>query len=221
MIACPRQARQSSLIGAWIFPAQRSTLASPTMTPFLRRALHRLGFEARLAATTRPAVRKQSQTVGERQDALRRRTPSWTPRTLAQALDCVAEEFPGRPYVITDTATYTYAEMRLWSERIARGLADAGVRPGDHVALVMANGHKYGCSSHLNGEESACSHDRLYDRLRTERIILDVVRGRLLTPDRIALFARSTAQSTAHAAHGRCRTRRQGHPDHRRWHRRL
>ena len=29
--------------------------------------------------------------------------------------------------------------MRLWSERIARGLADAGVRHGDHVALVMAN----------------------------------------------------------------------------------
>ena len=109
------------------------------MTPLLRRALQILGLSAQSAATTRPAPRGLSQSVAERQDALRRRTPRWTPRTLDQALDWAAEEFPGRPYVITDATTYTYAAMRLWSERIARGLADASVRPGDHVALVMAN----------------------------------------------------------------------------------
>jgi fatty-acyl-CoA synthase len=78
-------------------------------------------------------------TVAERQAALEARYPRWRARRLDQHLDAVAEEFPDRPYVITDERAWTYAEIREWSERIARGLADAGVRPGEHVAVVLAN----------------------------------------------------------------------------------
>ena len=77
--------------------------------------------------------------VAERQAALRRRLPVWTPRTLDQALDAAAAEFPDRPFVVTDEGSWTYLEMRAWSERIAAALVAAGVRPGEHVGLLMAN----------------------------------------------------------------------------------
>ena len=77
--------------------------------------------------------------VAERQAALRRRLPVWTPRTLDQALDAAAAEFPDRPYLVTDDRSWTYLEMRAWSERIAAALVAAGVRPGEHVGLLMAN----------------------------------------------------------------------------------
>ena len=77
--------------------------------------------------------------VAERQAALARRFPRWTPRALHEMLDAAAREFPDRPYVVTDGAEWTYREVRERSLRVAWGLAAAGVRPGEHVALVMAN----------------------------------------------------------------------------------
>jgi fatty-acyl-CoA synthase len=78
-------------------------------------------------------------TVAQRQAALWQRYPAWLPRTLDQTLDAVALEFPERPYVITDERVWTYRDIQVWSERVAAGLVAAGVRPGDHVAMVMAN----------------------------------------------------------------------------------
>ncbi len=77
--------------------------------------------------------------VAQRQAALRRRFPVWTPRTLDQALDAAAAEFPDRPFVVTDARSWTYREMRAWSERVAAALVAAGVRRGNHVGLLMAN----------------------------------------------------------------------------------
>ena len=77
--------------------------------------------------------------VAERQAELERRHPQWIPRRLDEQLDATAAEFPDRPYVVTDDRTWTYAELRDWSVRIAAGLVEAGVRPGEHVAMVMAN----------------------------------------------------------------------------------
>jgi fatty-acyl-CoA synthase len=54
-------------------------------------------------------------------------------------LDAAAAEFPSRPYVITDAQTWTYSDIQAWSERLAAGLLAAGVQPGDHVAMLMAN----------------------------------------------------------------------------------
>ena len=77
--------------------------------------------------------------IADRQQALWRRYPRWQPRTLDQTLDAIAQEFPDRPYVVTDARSWTYREIQRWSERIAAGLVAAGVQPGDHVGLVMAN----------------------------------------------------------------------------------
>ncbi len=79
------------------------------------------------------------QSIAERQGRLERRFVRWQPRTLDQMLDAAAEEFPDRPFVVTDDRSWTYREMHEESVRIAAGLVAAGVRPGDHVAMVMAN----------------------------------------------------------------------------------
>ncbi|WP_019877550.1 AMP-binding protein [Sporichthya polymorpha] len=77
--------------------------------------------------------------LADRRAALQSRHPHWVPRTLHGQLDDVAARWPDRPYVITDDHSWTYAEMRDWSEVLARGLVAAGIRPGEHVALEMAN----------------------------------------------------------------------------------
>jgi len=77
--------------------------------------------------------------LAQRQQALRDQFPVWAPCTLDAALRRASQKFPRRPFVITDNRTWTYEELEAWSERIAAGLVERGVRPGDHVALLMAN----------------------------------------------------------------------------------
>ncbi len=77
--------------------------------------------------------------VGERQARLEARFPAWTPRTLDGMLRAATEAYPARPFVITDRRTWTYADMLAWTDRIAGGLRRLGVRPGDHVAIILAN----------------------------------------------------------------------------------
>jgi crotonobetaine/carnitine-CoA ligase len=61
------------------------------------------------------------------------------PATVPELLARRAEEFPDRVYLHCGTATRTYREMRLASERGAAGLAGLGVEPGDRVALLLPN----------------------------------------------------------------------------------
>jgi fatty-acyl-CoA synthase len=75
----------------------------------------------------------------ERRRLLEARFPRWESKTLPQSIDALTEEFAQRPFVMTDERTYTYAEMRDWSRRLAAGLIAAGVAVGDHVAMIMAN----------------------------------------------------------------------------------
>ena len=77
--------------------------------------------------------------IVERQSALERRFPRWEPRTLDQMLEAAVREFPDRPFVVTDEQTFSFRDIELWSRRIAAGLIDAGVRPGNHVGVVLAN----------------------------------------------------------------------------------
>ena len=88
---------------------------------------------------TPPAPPPAIGTVNHRQAALALRFPAWPARTLDQMLDAAAAEFPTRPYLITDTQTWSYSDIKAWSERLAAGLLAAGVQPGDHVAMLMAN----------------------------------------------------------------------------------
>jgi fatty-acyl-CoA synthase len=77
--------------------------------------------------------------IADRQQDLWRRFPRWQPRTLDQMLDAATAEFSDRPFVITDRRSWSYHDIQRWSERIAAALVESGVRPGDHVALLMAN----------------------------------------------------------------------------------
>jgi fatty-acyl-CoA synthase len=77
--------------------------------------------------------------VAVRRKALDDRFPRWEPRTIDQALDAAAAQFPDRPLVITDDRSFSYREVADWSRRLADGLVASGVGPGDHVAIVLAN----------------------------------------------------------------------------------
>lgn len=77
--------------------------------------------------------------VAGRQQALRQRHTPWRPCTLHELLDEATAQWPERPCVMTDSRSWSYHEIRQWSERLAAGLVAAGVRPGQHVALLMAN----------------------------------------------------------------------------------
>jgi non-ribosomal peptide synthetase component E (peptide arylation enzyme) len=54
--------------------------------------------------------------IVQRQQALRERFPVWAPCTLDAALGQAASSFPERPFVITDSRSWTYAQVAAWSE---------------------------------------------------------------------------------------------------------
>ncbi|MGH3804803.1 MAG: AMP-binding protein, partial [Pseudonocardiaceae bacterium] len=78
-------------------------------------------------------------TINERRARLVSRFPHWTPRSLGEWIDYCAEQYADRPFVITDDTSFTYAEISSWSARLADGLVALGVKPGDHVGILMAN----------------------------------------------------------------------------------
>jgi len=75
----------------------------------------------------------------QRRTLLDEHCPTWVPMTVAQSLDAGARQFPDRPLVITDKRSYSYLGIQAWSRAIGAGLISRGVRPGDRVALIMAN----------------------------------------------------------------------------------
>jgi fatty-acyl-CoA synthase len=74
-----------------------------------------------------------------RRKALEERHPAWQPMTISQAFDRVVAEFPERPLIVTDQGEHSYLDVQRWSRELAAGLISEGVRPGDHVALVLGN----------------------------------------------------------------------------------
>lgn len=75
----------------------------------------------------------------ERRAALETRFPTWTERSLGDWFRVVCAQYADRPLVVTDDRTLTYAEVGEWSDTLADGLIALGVRPGDHVGIMMAN----------------------------------------------------------------------------------
>ncbi|MFE9322356.1 class I adenylate-forming enzyme family protein [Nocardia sp. NPDC052278] len=74
-----------------------------------------------------------------RRNRLTERFPTWQPRSLGEWLLRCADEFGERPLVMTDDRTLTYRETAELATRLADGLVTLGVRPGDHVGVLMAN----------------------------------------------------------------------------------
>jgi fatty-acyl-CoA synthase len=54
-------------------------------------------------------------------------------------LDHVTGRYPDREFVVTDERAWTYRQMNDWVARIAAGLLKLGIRPGEHVAVILAN----------------------------------------------------------------------------------
>jgi fatty-acyl-CoA synthase len=75
----------------------------------------------------------------QRREALDALHAPWRARTLAQHLDLSAARWGSNPFVVTDNHTYTYDNMVEWSTRLAAGLVELGIAPGDHVGVIMAN----------------------------------------------------------------------------------
>ncbi|WP_067904391.1 class I adenylate-forming enzyme family protein [Nocardia vaccinii] len=74
-----------------------------------------------------------------RRKRLAERFPEWEPLSLGDWLHKCSDQFGERPLVITDDRTLTYGETSDLAGRLADGLAALGVRPGDHVGVLMAN----------------------------------------------------------------------------------
>ena len=78
-------------------------------------------------------------TPQERRSRLEARYPAWEVLTISGRLDRAVKMWADRPLIITDARAWTYAEVQNWSRRIASGLIAQGLKPGEHVALDMAN----------------------------------------------------------------------------------
>lgn len=80
-----------------------------------------------------------STTLDRRRDHITSLFPQWTERSLGGWLTFCAERYADRPLVITDDRMVTYAEVDAWATRLADGLIALGLKPGEHVGIIMAN----------------------------------------------------------------------------------
>ena len=63
----------------------------------------------------------------------------WGTRTIADEFHAVAVAHPQRDAVVTGAGRLTYAELDARTDRIAAGLADLGLHPGDPVIVQITN----------------------------------------------------------------------------------
>lgn len=77
--------------------------------------------------------------IEERRRQLKQRFNPWRPLSLGDRLDAWADAYGERPLVVTDDVTLSYRQVQEESRRLAAGLLTLGVRPGDRVAILMAN----------------------------------------------------------------------------------
>jgi len=78
-------------------------------------------------------------TPQQRRSQIEAHFPAWEVLTISAALDRAAEGYADRPLIITEARSWSYAELREWSRRLASGLIAQGLKAGEHVALDMAN----------------------------------------------------------------------------------
>ena len=63
----------------------------------------------------------------------------WEDRPLISHFLPLFADYSGRPAVVDDEGSYTYAELGVASERVALNLLDQGVLPGDRVVVQLPN----------------------------------------------------------------------------------
>lgn len=90
-------------------------------------------------STTTAQFTTSAPTLAQRRAKIEAINTPWHKRTLAGALDHAAERHADAPFVMTDDHIWTYGEIRDASRKLAARLVAHGVRPRDHVALVLGN----------------------------------------------------------------------------------
>jgi long-chain acyl-CoA synthetase len=65
--------------------------------------------------------------------------PPAGPRTVAEVLDAVLAEEPGRFAVVEDAGRLTYAELDVAANQVAGVLQQEGLEPGDRLAVCLPN----------------------------------------------------------------------------------
>lgn len=68
-----------------------------------------------------------------------RRQGLWGTAPIATEFSAVAERFPDQPAIVTAAGRLTFAELDQRSDRIAYGLAELGLVPGDRVLFQVTN----------------------------------------------------------------------------------
>jgi len=74
-----------------------------------------------------------------RRKALLAAYPVWTRRTIADHFDQAVEKYGPRTFISTLEKEYSYSDVLERAGLVAGGLLALGVRPGEHVALLMGN----------------------------------------------------------------------------------
>ena len=64
------------------------------------------------------------------------------PLTPLRFLRYAEQQYPRRTAVVCNQNTYTYAQFADRARRLAGGLCQAGVQPGDRVAFLSTNCHR-------------------------------------------------------------------------------
>ncbi|HOV80214.1 MAG TPA: AMP-binding protein [Bacillota bacterium] len=77
--------------------------------------------------------------IRQRIETLLAKYPVWQRRTIGDHFDRVVEKYGDRYYILAEEAQYTYSQVKQLSDRLARGLIAMGIRPREHVALLMGN----------------------------------------------------------------------------------
>ncbi|MDO9526304.1 MAG: class I adenylate-forming enzyme family protein [Gemmobacter sp.] len=77
--------------------------------------------------------------LAQRRAIIEQANGPWKKRTLAGTLDHAAERHGDSPFVIAEDRVWTYSEIREESRRLAARLLAHGVRPRDHVAIILGN----------------------------------------------------------------------------------
>lgn len=68
-----------------------------------------------------------------------RRSGAWTDKPLGEQLHDIAGRFPERTAVVTAEASVSFTELDRRTDRIAYGLAEIGLQPGDPVIFQVTN----------------------------------------------------------------------------------
>lgn len=72
-------------------------------------------------------------------EALLAKYPAWPRRTIGDHFDRAVELFGDRHYILTEDVQYTYLQVQEKSNQLARGFLALGIKPREHVALMMGN----------------------------------------------------------------------------------